>query len=63
MLGPREEKTLSEPEPHMSTEPKPRPETLALFKILELGDRQIEAGQFQPAADVFARLRKRHQTS
>lgn len=53
---------MSEPKPHMSTEPKPRPETLALLKILELGNRQIEAGHFQPAADVFARLRKRHQT-
>ncbi|MCY3932869.1 MAG: hypothetical protein OXH70_14265 [Acidobacteria bacterium] len=37
-------------------------ETLALLKILKLGDRQIEAGQVQPAADVFARLRKRYQT-
>lgn len=33
---------------------------LALLKILELGDRQIEAGQVQPAAEVFERLRKRH---
>ncbi len=48
--------------PHELTQPKPRPETLALLKILELGDRQIEAGQVEPAADVFARLRKRHQT-
>lgn len=35
---------------------------LALLKILELGDRQIEAGQVQPAAEVFERLRKRHRT-
>ena len=53
---------MSEPKPDPSTEPRPRPETIALLKILELGDRQIEAGQFQPAAEVFARLRQRHQT-
>ena len=35
-------------------------ETLALLKILALGDRRIEAGQVQPAADVTARLRERH---
>ena len=34
-------------------------ETLALLKILALGDRRIEAGQVQPAADVTARLRER----
>ena len=34
-------------------------ETLALLKILALGDRQIEAGRVQPAADVTARLRER----
>lgn len=34
-------------------------ETLALLKILALGDRRIEAGQTQPAADVTARLRER----
>lgn len=54
---------MSEPKPRQPAEPSPRPETLALLKILELGDRQIEAGQFQPAADVFERLRKRHETS
>ena len=53
-------------------EPLPVPESLsewnreysrmALLKILELGDRRIRAGQVEPAADVFARLRKRHQT-
>lgn len=36
-------------------------ETLALLKILALGDRQIEAGQVQPAAEVIARLRERQQ--
>ena len=61
-VRPREVETMSKLKPHSSTEPKPRPETLALLKILELGDRQIEAGQVQPAADVFERLRKRHRT-
>ena len=36
-------------------------ETVALLKILTLGNRQIEAGQVQPAADVIAQLRKRRQ--
>ena len=36
-------------------------ETVALLKILALGNRQIEAGQVQPAADVIARLRERRQ--
>ncbi len=54
---------MSEAKPHQPAESKPRPETMALLKILKLGDLQIEAGQFQPAAQVFARLRKRHQTS
>ena len=35
-------------------------ERLALLKMLALGDRQIEAGKVQPAADVVARLRERH---
>jgi prevent-host-death family protein len=35
-------------------------ETLALLKMLALGDRQIEAGQVQPAEDVIARLRERY---
>ena len=35
-------------------------ETLALLKMLALGNRQIEAGQVQPAADVIARLRERY---
>ena len=34
-------------------------ETLALLKILALGDRQIAAGEVQPAAEVIARLRER----
>lgn len=31
-------------------------ETLALLKILALGNREIEQGQFRPVADVFAEL-------
>ena len=34
-------------------------ETVALLKILALGDRQIEAGRVRPAADVVAQLRER----
>ena len=34
-------------------------ETMALLKILALGNRQIEVGQVEPAADVIARLRER----
>jgi prevent-host-death family protein len=34
-------------------------ETLALLKILALGNRQIEAGKIVPAADVIRRLRGR----
>ena len=37
-------------------------ETLALLKILALGDRQITAGEVQPAAEVVARLRERQPT-
>ena len=36
-------------------------ESVALLKMLALGDRQIEAGQVRPAAEVIARLRKGHQ--
>jgi prevent-host-death family protein len=32
-------------------------ETLALLKILALGNRQIEKGKVQPAGDIIARLR------
>ncbi len=31
-------------------------ETLALLKILALGNTQIESGNFKPASEVFARL-------
>lgn len=34
-------------------------ETLALLKILALGNRQIEEGSVQPARDVITRLRKK----
>ena len=37
-------------------------ETLALLKILALGDRQIAAGEVQPVAEVIARLRERQTT-
>lgn len=38
-------------------------ETLALLKILALGNQQIAEGRVQPAADVIARLRERRPTS
>lgn len=34
-------------------------ETLALLKILALGNRDVEEGRLKPLADVSARLRKR----
>lgn len=34
-------------------------ETMALLKILALGNRQIEEGKVEPAADVIKRLHKR----
>ena len=34
-------------------------ETMALLKMLALGDRQIDAGQVREAADAIARLRER----
>jgi prevent-host-death family protein len=34
-------------------------ETMALLKILALGNRQIEAGKFEPAVSVIKRLRDR----
>ncbi len=34
-------------------------ETMALLKMLALGNRQIEAGRVQTAADVITRLRER----
>ena len=36
-------------------------ETIALLKMLALGNRQIEAGRVQPATDAVARLRGRQQ--
>ena len=33
-------------------------ETMALLKILALGNRQIDAARVEPAADVIARLRE-----
>lgn len=36
-------------------------ETIALLKMLALGNRQIEMGRVQPAADAMARLRERQQ--
>jgi len=37
-------------------------ETMALLKILALGNRQIEEGKLEPAADVIERLRKNQST-
>jgi prevent-host-death family protein len=34
-------------------------ETMALLKMLALGQRQIDEGKVQPAADVVAKLRSR----
>ena len=34
-------------------------ETVALLRVLALGNRQIEAGEVQSAADAIARLRER----
>ncbi len=34
-------------------------ETMALLKILALGKRQVEQGQYKPAAEVLKRLRSR----
>ena len=38
-------------------------ETLALLKILALGQQDVEAGRVKPAADVVARLRARRATA
>jgi prevent-host-death family protein len=35
--------------------------TMPLLKILALGNRQIEEGKVQPAADVFKRMRDRRE--
>ncbi|MDP2752633.1 MAG: type II toxin-antitoxin system Phd/YefM family antitoxin [Rhodocyclaceae bacterium] len=37
-------------------------EAMALLKILALGNRQIEEGKVQPAAEVIKRLRERRET-
>lgn len=38
-------------------------ETIALLKMLALGQRQIDQGQVQSAADVVAKLRNRRKNS
>jgi prevent-host-death family protein len=35
-------------------------ETLALLKLLALGNQDVEAGRLRPAAEVAARLRAKH---
>lgn len=35
-------------------------ETLALLKLLALGQRDVEAGRLKPAAEVLNRLRAKH---
>ena len=37
-------------------------ETMALLKILALGNRQIEEGKVQPATDVIKQLRERRES-
>jgi prevent-host-death family protein len=37
-------------------------ETMALLKILALGNQQIEAGKVEPATDVIKRLREKKET-
>jgi prevent-host-death family protein len=37
-------------------------DTLALLKIIALGNRQIEEGKVQPAGEVIARLRRKEPT-
>jgi prevent-host-death family protein len=37
-------------------------ETLALLKVLALGQQDVEAGRVKPVADVVARLRAKHST-
>ena len=38
-------------------------ETLALLKILALGNQDVEAGRVKPVADVVARLRSKRATA
>lgn len=35
-------------------------QTLALLKILALGNQEVEAGKLKPVSDVVARLRAKH---
>ena len=35
-------------------------ETMALLKILALGNQEVAAGKVKPATEVFARLRAKH---
>jgi len=37
-------------------------QTMALLKILALGNRQVEEGKVQPAVDVIKRLRERRES-
>ena len=37
-------------------------ETMAMLKILALGNSQIEEGRVRPLAEVVARLRERHES-
>lgn len=37
-------------------------ETMALLKVLALGQRQIEEGKVQPAGDLVAKLRNRNKS-
>ena len=37
-------------------------ETLALLKILALGDKQVREGRTSPSREVFERLRQRYQS-
>lgn len=37
-------------------------ETLALLKVLALGNQDVEAGKVKPVADVAARLRAKRKT-
>jgi|GEM_PF-4859961 len=46
-------------EPHILTENGDAQETLALLKILALGQEDIAAGRVRPAADVLAEIRTR----
>lgn len=49
--------------PIMPTPPNPDQETLALLKILALGNRDVAAGRVKPVGDVVARLRAKRATA